>query len=104
MQVERIAALIRHSGRHLAVSDQEFTRRILRKVSGSDREALIKSLVDDVHALPRGPFAGDPNDFWAQQNNRVREQIQALPNDAELSDLLSALQRSVGTAAYPQEI
>jgi len=103
-RVKKIAALIRHSGRRLAVVDQGFARQILRKLSGAHRESLIKSFVDDVHALPRGPFAGDPDDFWTQQNNRIREQIQALPNDAELSDLLSALHRSVGTTTYPEEI
>jgi hypothetical protein len=92
----KIGTLIKLSSKRLAFTQPNFAKKVLVKISGPSRQKMIEAFVRDALSHSAGAFQGEPHDYFEQQRQAIKAQVEALPKDKELADLADALKRSIG--------
>ncbi len=91
--VHNIATLIEKATPLLAFTNPEFTRDLIGRFTGEQRESIVQAFADQARHFSGGVYAGDPADYIADQQRRFANQVATLPDDAGLEDLARALRR-----------
>lgn len=94
-RIKQLAALIARSSISLAFSQPDFAGRLLARTSGGNQKQLIDAFVGNAYKFPSGAFAGEPSDYVAQHDNRIKTQIENFPSTGGLAALASALKRLI---------
>jgi len=91
--VHNIATLIEKATPLLAFTNTEFTRDLIGRFTGEQREWIVQAFAYQARHFGGGVYAGDPADYIADQQRRFANQVATFPDDAGLEDLARALRR-----------
>jgi hypothetical protein len=91
-RVRNIVTLISHAEvAPLAFTKLGFVSSLLKCFSGGQREQIVKAVAYQARGPRSGGFVGDPNEYMARRQKQFADQVDALPDDPDLEDLVRAL-------------
>jgi hypothetical protein len=91
--VTQLVALLDKAPLRLVFNKLQFVRDLIRSFHGEVRQRVIDIVAYQGHRRAGGVFAGDPREMMANEQQSLRDAVDALPEDPELDDLLFAMRR-----------
>jgi hypothetical protein len=89
----QLVALLDKAPPRLAFHKLQFVRELLRSFHGAARQKVVDIIAYQSYRRHGGVFAGDPTDMMATEARNFRDALDAIPEEAELDDLMRALRR-----------